>query len=216
VFGPQLPRPDASPVTRAEQRGFFAGFAEKGETTVYACAAGDGVTRSGAADDELVRFASNANTSYRRSAWAKTHFREVTYAEDQLMAMDLATAGWRKVYEPRAAVYHSHNFGVVETFQRYVDDWAGMQRAFGHVEVKQLWRLPLKAAYQTRVYLRMLGSDETLSPAGKLSWSPRVALQACSRQLAGYLGPRFDKMPGWAQETLSREARLRRDKARHS
>jgi len=214
VFGPQLPRPDASPVTRAEQLGFFAEFAEGGETTVYACEAGEGVTRSGAADSDLVRFASNANTSYRRSAWEKTHFREVSYAEDQLMAMDLAAAGWRKVYEPRAAVYHSHNFGVVETFQRYVDDWAGMQRSFGHVEVKRLWHLPVKVAYQSRVYMKMLGADESLSAGRRLVWAPRVVLQGCSRQVGGYIGPRFDRLPTWAQEVLSREARLRRKKIR--
>lgn len=219
VFGPQLPRPDASPVTRAEQLGFFAGFAEGGETTVYACGVEgadmpDGVQRTGAADSDLVRFASNANTSYRRSAWEQTKFRDVTYAEDQLMAMDLATTGWHKVYEPRAAVYHSHNFGVVETFQRYVDDWAGMERAFGHVEVRRLWHLPVKAAYQSRVYLRMLGADESLSAGRRLVWAPRVVLQGCSRQIGGYIGPRFDRLPRGLQQVLSREARLRRAKER--
>ncbi|MFO0703066.1 MAG: hypothetical protein U0514_04415, partial [Candidatus Andersenbacteria bacterium] len=202
----------------ADQLGFFAGFAENGETTVYSCevltdgAAPKGVQRVGKPDDDLQRFASNANTSYRRTAWEQTHFRDVSYAEDQLMARDLAATGWRKVFEPRAAVYHSHNFGVVETFQRYVDDWAGLQRAFGHVEVKRAWHLPAKAAYQSRVYLKMLGSDKTLSPAQKLLWSPRVVLQACSRQVGGYIGPRFDRLPTWAQEKLSREARLRRAK----
>lgn len=217
VFGPQLPREDASPVTRAEQLGFFSGFAENGETTVYACTTADGATtegvqRSGTPDNELIRFASNANTSYRRTAWEKTRFRDVSFAEDQLMARDLAEAGWKKVFEPRAAVYHSHNFGVVETFQRYIDDWAGMQRAFGHVEVKHLWHLPVKAAYQSRVYMQMLSADRALTAGQRLSWTPRVIVQGCSRQIAGYIGPRFDRLPKPVQERISREARLRRDK----
>ncbi|MFO0704594.1 MAG: glycosyltransferase family A protein [Candidatus Andersenbacteria bacterium] len=213
VFGPQAPRPDGNPVIRAELLAFFAGFAEKntngrGRATTYATKPGPGVDRAGQPNDELMRFSSDVNAAIRRSAWEECNFRDVTYCEDQLIARDLLEAGWFKVYEPRAAVYHSHNFGTLEFFRRYTDEWQGMYRAFGYIDVKRFWHLPgrvLRASLATR---HALASDPRLSWVQKTLWYPRAAALATMRQLGGYVGPRLERLPHWLQKRVSREYHL--------
>ncbi|MFH0830457.1 MAG: glycosyltransferase [Parcubacteria group bacterium] len=208
VFGPQRPRPDANPVMRADLLNFFAGFAVAGRTTLYATNPAPGVDRVGPVSDGLMRFSSDANAAVRRSAWQKCPFRDVAYCEDQLMARDLLESGWYKVYEPRASVYHSHNFGIIESFKRYNDEWLGLKRAFGHVEVRHVWQLPLRIARASQQNQRALLADPRLSLWQKIFWSPRVVALAKARQLGGYLGPRMERLPHWLQKRISREAHL--------
>lgn len=208
VFGSQLPRPDAHPTVRAELISFFSGFAHNGAPTVYATEEGKGVDRSGAATDAIMRFNSNANASYRQEAWREINFRDVSYSEDQLAAQDILKAGWHKVFEPRAAVLHSHNFGTWGFFQRYVDEWHGMYQAFGHVEVKRFWHLPLRMARTARTNLRYLRNDPRLTSLQRMLWWPRVILHAKARELGGYIGPRLEKLPPNLARRLSREHKL--------
>jgi len=208
VFGPQRSRPDGNPVIRAELLGFFAGFAEKARTTVYATKAGPGVDRVGSANNEVLRFSSDANAAVRKSAWEQCNFRDVTYCEDQLIARDLLERGWYKVYEPRAAVYHSHNFGTLEFFRRYVDEWQGMFMAFGHIDVKHWYHLPGRMARASLATRHALMSDPRLSWLQKGLWYPRAAALATMRQLGGYIGPRLDKVPPIIRKRISREYHL--------
>jgi glycosyltransferase involved in cell wall biosynthesis len=220
VFGPQRSRPDGNPVIRAELLAFFAGFADKDangreRTTVYAATKGSaeankpaGVDRVGEANNEVMRFSSDANAAVRRSAWEKCNFRDVTYCEDQLIARDLLEQGWYKVYQPSAAVYHSHNFGTIEFFRRYTDEWQGMYMAFGYVDVKRVLHLPgriMRASLATRHALR---SDPRLSTFQKVLWYPRAAALATMRQLGGYVGPRLERLPHWIKKRVSREYHL--------
>jgi rhamnosyltransferase len=208
VFGPHLPRADANPVIRAELLAFFNGFAERGKTTVYSKNPAPDVHRTGAPGDEMMRFSSDANAAIRRAAWQSCKFRDVTYCEDQLIAQDLIARDWWKVYEPQASVYHSHNFSVPEFFRRYVDEWAGMYRAFGYVDVKHWWHLPARIIRASAAVRAPLQSDPRLSRLQKIAWFPRAASLATVRQLGGYLGPRLDRMPKWIVKRISREAHL--------
>jgi len=210
VFGPHEPRADANPMIRAELNYFFAGFAEKGQLTTYATVSGAGVDRVGRANDDLFRFASNANAAYRKSAWEKNRFVDVPYAEDQLMARALLQLGWRKVYNPRAAVLHSHNFSVIEFFRRYVDEFAGLHRCFDHVEVKHFWHLPWRTIRASLAVRHAINADPRLSWWQKLAWYPRGVALTSVRQLGGYFGPRLDKMSPWLQDKISREAYLKK------
>ncbi len=213
VFGPQRSRPDGNPVIRAELLVFFAGFAEKNSTgqertTVYATKAAAGVDRVGSADNEVLRFSSDVNAAIRKSAWEQCNFRDVTYCEDQLMAHDLLERGWYKVYEPRAAVYHSHNFGTLEFFRRYVDEWQGMFKSFGYVDVKHVWHLPMRIVRGILATRHALLSDPRLALWQKILWYPRAAALATMRQIGGYLGPRLERIPMSIRKRISREYHL--------
>src|SRR2546429_5202299 len=61
-----------------------------------------------------VTFYTDANGFIARRAWERVPYRPVTYAEDQLLALDMLAAGFAKVFRPRAAVLHPHDYPAFE------------------------------------------------------------------------------------------------------
>jgi len=67
-------------------------------------------------------FISNANSALRRELWQKLNFSENMFiGEDKELAWRILAAGVSIVYEPGAAVRHSHGHGLAETFSRQLD-----------------------------------------------------------------------------------------------
>lgn len=65
---------------------------------------------------------SDANAAMRRDVWQATRFPEdLKVFEDMGIAKRILDAGWKIVYEPEAAVIHSHNHTTVGLFKRYFD-----------------------------------------------------------------------------------------------
>jgi rhamnosyltransferase len=65
---------------------------------------------------------SSVNSAIRKEVWQATRFPdELKVYEDIGIAKRILDAGWKIVYEPRAAVYHSHNHTTVGLFKRYFD-----------------------------------------------------------------------------------------------
>jgi glycosyltransferase involved in cell wall biosynthesis len=72
---------------------------------------------------------SNANSAIKRSVWETTRFpEELKVFEDVGIAKRILDSGWSIVYEPEAAVYHSHDFPVDILFKRYFDIGVVYQR----------------------------------------------------------------------------------------
>lgn len=64
-------------------------------------------------------FASDTCSAYRRAAYLECGgFEHVNTNEDMLMAARFITSGMKVAYEPRAEVYHSHNFTPSQQFAR--------------------------------------------------------------------------------------------------
>jgi len=68
-------------------------------------------------------FISNSFAAYRLSALKEVGgFPEHTIlAEDMYVGAKMLQAGWKIAYCAEATVYHSHNYSVLQTFQRYFD-----------------------------------------------------------------------------------------------
>lgn len=65
---------------------------------------------------------SDVNAAIRRSVWEIEHFPEdLRVFEDLGIAKRILDRGWKIVYEPKAAVYHSHTHTTVGLFKRYFD-----------------------------------------------------------------------------------------------
>lgn len=65
---------------------------------------------------------SDANAAIRRSVWEVTQFPEdLKVFEDIGIAKRMLDRGWKIVYEPDAAVIHSHNHSTIGLFKRYFD-----------------------------------------------------------------------------------------------
>ncbi len=136
AFGPYRPRPGASPSVARELTAWFGSFSE-GEPRIDALEPGqrDGPPRSFLGH---LGFFTDANGCVARAAWERVPFRQVAYAEDHLLAQDMLRAGFAKVYVPRAAVIHSHEYTPGQWMRRSFDearairdvyDWAVEPRA---------------------------------------------------------------------------------------
>lgn len=72
---------------------------------------------------------SNANSAIRKTVWDATGFpEELKVFEDVGIAKRILDSGWRIVYEPNAAVFHSHDFPFDTLFRRYFDIGVTYQR----------------------------------------------------------------------------------------
>ena len=124
VTGRQVPREHAFPLQRYEIIGVFAGLGPDDGVTLYgACAA----TLEGAARDRAA-FHSDVNAAVRKSALADVPFRDVPYAEDQMMGRDVLEAGLWKAYAGRAVVEHSNDLTWREYGKRIYDETVGLRR----------------------------------------------------------------------------------------
>lgn len=107
AYARQLPRPDASPLMR-----FFLAELYGPRPARRRLLPG---RRLSLAD----MFFSNASSAIRRDVWLRIPFRDdVLMSEDQYWAHDVLHAGYDVVYEPRAAVWHSHNYSLRSLYRR--------------------------------------------------------------------------------------------------
>ena len=192
AFGPHLPRPDASPIVKRLLLDFFHDFSPSGEPVVHR--RGD------------TTYLTNSNSCVARAAWEQIPFREIPYAEDQALGADLLAAGWAKVYNPSAGVVHSHDYGMVEAFRRYFDEYRGLRDGVGQrtqaspVGVADMLRRSVAA---DRAYLR----ETEPSKVKRARWTAQSAVHHSGRLLFGGLGERADLVWGPVRGILSLDRR---------
>jgi len=127
-------------------------------------------------------FISDVNSAIRKNVWEKFKFSQsLIVAEDKEFAKRALFAGWSVVYEPEAAVYHSHNFSLWSVFRRYLDYGASLDRGVDELlrSDRSLFRIALQSLdWQIRY----------LSHNGYLRWLPYAILYDGSRFLGQLLG----------------------------
>jgi len=196
AYGPHLPRADTSPMIARELGEFFASFQAPG-----APAEGPVIQRQGDPS-----FLSNVNACYSRACWEKIRFREVAYAEDQTFGADMLAAGWSKVYAPRAAVLHAHDYGAVEFMKRYFDEYRALRETSGHVE-------PFGVRASTRHVVREVAADrrwmaeQGVGGAARARWTARALAHHGGRRVFSALGSRSERLPPALHSRLSLEGR---------
>jgi glycosyltransferase involved in cell wall biosynthesis len=194
VFGPHLPRPTASPMIERESTDLFTSLSPDGTPTVE---------RAGATGT-FAGYFSNVNSCISRRCWQQVKFRDVSYAEDWAFARDALVGGWSKVYEPRAAVFHSHDYGAVEFMRRYFDEYRGLREATGYVAPIHpiiLLRDVGRNVVADYAYMRRRG----FSARERSLWMPRALLHHAGRALFAGLGARAARLPGPLERRLSKE-----------
>jgi len=205
VYGPYRPRPRASAVVRIELDRWFAALSPDGNPRVDRL---EPAERSLPAR-ELVGargFFSDANACIARAAWERVPFREVAYAEDRLLALEMLRAGYAKAFVPSAAVLHSHTYTALEELRRCFDEWRGLLEVYG-------WREPATPAHVLRRLRGELGyTQRELVRAGASRASRRLTLVAAGRHnivrlVGALLGSRADLLPAALRRWLSLERR---------
>ena len=195
VFGRYRARPDASVMIRRELDSWFDSLTPE-VRGLPDLAEGDG-TRS--------LFFTDANGCVARAAWEQVPFREVPYAEDQLLARDMLAAGYAKVYCPDAAVIHSHDYSPLDQLRRSFDEWRGL-REVGAIEA------PARVSDMALGVQRAVRDDVALAHQEEDRSAPlRIGLASlrhhAMRAIGAALGSRAELLPPRLAQACSLERR---------
>jgi rhamnosyltransferase len=202
VFGRHIAYPSASPYTKRDLEAHFANFAAEPVVELTDRARYD--------QDESYRqrlhFFSDNNALLRRSVWQMHPYPDVDFAEDQIWAKHIVEAGWKKAYCADGAVYHSHDYALIEKLQRSFDESYALYRLFGYVLSRSITHMLKSWVAHTMNdlrYARRIGMHRT-----HLSLVLKTPLDNLARALGHYLGSRADKLPQKLRHWLSRDRRL--------
>jgi rhamnosyltransferase len=172
AYGRQLPHEDATP---PEQ--FFLDF-------MYG--ASPRAQRLGGIEElsfEQTLF-SNVNSAIPRSVWEANPFRDdVTMSEDQEWSRRMLLAGHTIVYEPEAAVRHSHTYTLRGAFRRFYDSGASAGRSYVAGEES---RAALRRAFRRYA----VGELRWLWRTGRRRWIPYAAVYELAKLTGLQLGLR--------------------------
>ncbi|MCW3032685.1 MAG: glycosyl transferase group 2 family protein [Solirubrobacterales bacterium] len=205
TFGPYLPRAGASLPVRLELAGWFGSLSPDGAPRLDRLAPDERAL----APQALMGargFLTDANACLARSIWERVPFREIPYAEDRALAIDVLRAGWAKAYLPEAAVIHSHDYSPAQQLRRSFDEWRGLREVYG-------WREPLSPRHVIGQLRGGLGEANRelvrtgTPPASRASALARSGAQRAARLAGAILGSRADRLPARAQRALSLERR---------
>jgi len=205
VYGPYRPRPQASAAVRIELERWFRSLSPDGTPQLERLAEGE----RGLPPSALLGrrgFFSDANACIARAAWERVPFREVAYAEDRVLAIDMLRAGYAKAFVPQAAALHSHEYSALEQLRRCFDEWRGLYEVYGWREPAS----PLRAARALRGELAATRRElhaAGVAPARRRATLAAVGAHQLPRIAGALLGSRADALPPWARRRLSLERR---------
>lgn len=125
VLGPQRPRSDCFPLLKYEMGAVFGNQGSIHAITIYSKDLVQG-------DKEAMRhaaFLSDVNGAVRTDVVRdQVPYRDVAYAEDQMLGADLLEAGFWKAFAPRAEVIHSNSLTLREYRKRMFDETLALRK----------------------------------------------------------------------------------------
>ena len=200
VYGRQIPHSESGPLTRALTGSLLAAASKRREQY----AGGPEVYRR-LSPERRWRLASfdNVSSCVRRSVWEEIPFDETNFAEDLRWGKRVVEAGYKLVYEPRSAVFHSHERGTMYDLRRYYVNARVLSELFGLVPVRNVPRLVLSIALSTLHLYGLLRQSKAFG--GRLRPALLAAGYAAPAQFGSYLGV---KVPAFARISPGLAARL--------
>jgi len=194
AFGRQLPHDDATPI---------AGHARQ-----FNYPAQSRVVRL---DDRVTlglkaAFASNSFAAWRRSALAAVGGfpAHTLFGEDTQCAAHLLLRGWHIAYVANARAFHSHNYGWLEEFRRYVD--------IGALHALQPWLLE-SFGHPEGEGMRFVRSEYAALRASGWRWRIRGLMQSSAKLLGYRVGKLLPSLPPAIATRLSSQPRWWRKRA---
>lgn len=186
VYGRQLPHHDANPSER-----YFLDFLYGPEPRTQRLV-----------DPSQLSFHttlfSNANSAISRSVLDRHPLADdVLMSEDQEWSRRVLLDGFEIVYEPDAAVRHSHAYTVVTAFRRFFDSGASAGRSY------------VSDAGESRAALRRAGARYAAGEVAwlwrtrQLRWLPYAAIYESAKFLGLQLGLRHERIPVGLRRRMS-------------
>lgn len=188
VYARQLPHGWAGPLTRVLVNGYASARPDRREH--FAGGRKEFDTLPPNRRRALAAF-DNVSSCIRRSVWEELPFDRARFGEDIMWGKKVIEAGYKTVYEPRSAVYHSHERGGLYDLRRHYADQRILLELFGLVIVPSLVRL-LPTALRTALNLYgRLRTSEGVS-IGRFRAAMAALTYAVPAQIGNYLGYRSD------------------------
>ena len=182
VYGRQLPHPDSGPLARALVNDWPTAAMGRREQA----AEGPGYAALGPAERRSIALFDNVSSCVRRSVWEEFPFDKTPFGEDVRWGKKVVEAGYKLVYEPRSAVYHSHERGALYDVRRHYAEGLVLLDLFGLAPTPNLPRLLLNALRSSAYLFLRLRRDERAS-GGVLRHAVLAAGHAIPSQLGAYL-----------------------------
>ncbi len=201
VYGRQIPRPDSSALTRVLVNSLATASLERWEKFA------GGLEQYRALPPRkrrrLANF-DNVSSCLRRSVWEELPFEKTNFGEDLRWGKRAVEAGYKTVYEPRSAVFHSHERGTMYDLRRHYVDQHILLELFDLKQVPNLLRLFLGIFRSTLRLYRLLRQDEEAAEGGPL-WPVLLAVKyAVPAQVGNYLGSRSPTIARLSPRTFER------------
>lgn len=205
AYSRQLPRPDATPITRYLLEHWLTGRTRRLEQRIDDY--GRYLNASPFEQMQLVCF-DNVSSALRREVWEKYPFARLPFAEDIEWAKRVIEAGYTIIYEPASVVIHSHDRAPIYEFKRTYVCHRILFSLFGMRLIPHWWQVFPCTRAAWRTYRQVLAA----SPRGA-AWRPQLdaLLRSFLSNAAQYLG---GSAHAWKQRLpLPRRlgARLRRN-----
>jgi glycosyltransferase involved in cell wall biosynthesis len=205
VYGPYRPRSGLGAAARLELERWFESLSPDGTARVERLSAGE---RAAPPASLIGRrgFFTDANACIAREAWRRAPFRDVGYAEDRLLALDVLRAGYAKAYVPAAAVLHSHEYGALEQLRRSFDEARALREVYGWAPPADPRSLIAGLRGELGATRRELARAEA-GRAATLATLGGVSRHHLLRTTGTLLGSRADRLPAPLRARLSLERR---------
>ena len=185
VYGRQIPKENASPMEE-----FFIKYTYPPIRKEY-------YLKPGKKLKEL--FFSNTNSAIKRKVWEKIPLPEMLKSEDQEWAKRAILAGYKIVYDPEAAVYHSHRYTLKQVFKEYFDSGATMPIVYNCEEIEQESFLKKGLKYETAEIKYFISKGYT-------KIIPYALFYDFAKFLGYLLGTQCMRMPVWLRKMLCKKS----------
>ncbi len=204
VFGRHLPYPEADIFTKRDFQKHFDGFREEPVVWLEDKARYDTDVHY----RQKLHFFSDNNAMLRRSVWEQIPYPDVSFAEDQQWAKLIIEAGWKKAYSDEGAVFHSHNYTLMDLFRRSIDESRAMKQYFNYSlspSIMSVLRSWVGFSVQDSKYVLRLKTGLVRNLVPLISQYVRNLL----KPLGHHIGSKYSKMPIRLVRFLSYDYRLK-------
>jgi rhamnosyltransferase len=183
VYGRQIPRPESSALTHILVNGWPTADLERREQYV-----GDlrDYPKLPPAERRSLAAFDNVSSCVRRSVWEEIPFEQTVFGEDLRWGKRAVEAGYKIVYEPRSAVFHSHERGGLYDLRRHYVEGQVLLDLFGLTPTPNLPLLLLNVLRSSAsLSFRLRRDDKSVARAARLT--PLILRHAVFSQTGAYL-----------------------------
>lgn len=186
IYGRQIPKEDANPIERSFLNIRYPPYKMVGSI------------KQGQIDITTIFF-SNANSAIKKDILQRYPLLEnLIMSEDQEWAKRVLLNGYGIIYDPEAAVYHSHNYNLITLFKRYFDSGVSL----GQIAAKEYTfnKFIKNGLNQVRQEMKFLARN------GYIKWIPYMVLYDLCKFMAVSLGKKERYLPAIVKRQLSRHS----------